>query len=192
MNELLLLGIAAALINNLVLVQFLGVSPLLCGSKNLKSAAQMGLAVIIVMTCASILTWAVGFVLTLFRLEYLKILAFVMVTAAFVQLLGLFLYKKLPKLNEKFTVHLSILTANSAILGITLMSAEQFGREITGGFTNTVVSGIAASIGFFIAIILLAGIRERLELSDVPQSFRGIPIALISIALISIAFMGVL
>jgi len=189
-RDLALLALGAALINNLVFVQFLGISPALNMSKNVKSAAQMGVAVIFVLFFASLLTWVVNtYFLAYFRLEILENVAFILIIVAFVQFCEMLTRKKFKSLYPIFGRYLPFIMANCAILGIVLMNSEQFG-VLRENFLHNIINSLAAGIGFFIAIMLLAGVRERLELKNIPKAFRGIPIALISAALIALAFIG--
>jgi len=191
MRELALLSISAALINNLVLAQFFGIGPALTMSKGLKSAAGMGLAVTFMLVLASAATWAVNWTLTvlnpLFPIEQMKLVSFILVIVAIAQLVQILLRRFLPKLSKKG--YISLITANSAILGVALLNIELFGTPVNN-FLAAMLNGVLSGIGFLIVIVLLAAIRERLELQGVPKSFEGIPIALVSAALIAMAFLG--
>ncbi len=190
MSELLIISIGAILLNNFVLVQFLGICPFLGVSKKVETAAGMGVAVIFVMLCASALTWLVQkYLLVPFGLEYLQTIAFILVIAVLVQFVEMFLQKSVPSLYNSLGVYLPLITTNCAVLGVALLNISKFGiGEMS--FIKSITYGTSAAIGFTLAIILFAGVRERLEDSDVPEFLQGMPIVLITAALLSIAFLG--
>ncbi|MDD6036901.1 MAG: electron transport complex subunit RsxA [Lachnospiraceae bacterium] len=186
MKELLLIAVGSALIHNVVLIRFLGLCPFLGVSKKIKTAAGMGAAVILVITIASAVTSLIyDNVLLRFDLDYLKTVVFLLVIAALVQLVEMILKKTSPALYSALGVYLPLITTNCAVLGITLTNV-QYGYDLLTG----VVNGFATAVGFAISIIILAGIRERMEHSDIPKSFRGMPIVLIAAGLMAIAFSG--
>ncbi len=186
MKELLLIAVGSALIHNVVLIRFLGLCPFLGVSKKIKTAAGMGAAVILVITIASAVTSIIyDNVLLRFDLDYLKTVVFLLVIAALVQLVEMILKKTSPALYSALGVYLPLITTNCAVLGITLTNV-QYGYDLLTG----VVNGFATAVGFAISIIILAGIRERMEDSDIPKSFRGMPIVLIAAGLMAIAFSG--
>ena len=186
MKELLLIAVGSALIHNVVLIRFLGLCPFLGVSKKIKTAAGMGAAVIFVITIASAVTSLIyDNVLLRFDLDYLKTVVFLLVIAALVQLVEMILKKTSPALYSALGVYLPLITTNCAVLGITLTNV-QYGYDLLTG----VVNGFATAVGFAISIIILAGIRERMEHSDIPKSFRGMPIVLIAAGLMAIAFSG--
>lgn len=186
MRELLLIAIGAALVNNVVLSQFLGLCPFLGVSKKVETSVGMGAAVIFVITIASIFTSLIySAVLVPLKLDYLQTIVFILVIAALVQFVEMFLKKTMPALYESLGVFLPLITTNCAVLGVALTNVQ---KEYN--FISSVVNGIGTALGFTIAIIMLAGIRERIEYNDVPYSFKGSPIVLITSGLMAIAFFG--
>lgn len=184
--NLLIIGIAAALVNNVVLSQFLGLCPFLGVSKKINTAAGMGGAVIGVITVASaICSLIYDFILTPFELTYLNTIVFIVVIASLVQFVEMFLKKCMPPLYEALGVYLPLITINCAVLGVALTNVQN-----SYNFIEAVVCGLGTAIGFMIAIVILAGIRERIEDNDVPESFKGMPIVLLTAGLMSIAFFG--
>jgi electron transport complex protein RnfA len=186
MKELLLIAIGSALVNNVVLSQFLGLCPFLGVSKKVETSAGMGAAVIFVITIASAVTSLVytGILVNL-HLEYLQTIVFILVIAALVQFVEMFLKKSMPSLYEALGVYLPLITTNCAVLGVALTNVQK-----SYSFIQSVVNGIGIPVGFTIAIIMLAGIREKIEHNDVPYSFQGSPIVLITSGLMVIAFFG--
>ena len=186
MKELLLIAIGSALVNNVVLSQFLGLCPFLGVSKKVETSAGMGAAVIFVITIASAVTSLVytGIRVNLHQ-EYLQTIVFILVIAALVQFVEMFLKKSMPSLYEALGVYLPLITTNCAVLGVALTNVQK-----SYSFIQSVVNGIGISVGFTIAIIMLAGIREKIEHNDVPYSFQGSPIVLITSGLMAIAFFG--
>lgn len=186
MKELLIILIGAALINNVVLSQFLGLCPFLGVSKKTSTAAGMGGAVIFVITISSVITSIIyNFILVRFGLEYLQTIVFILVIAALVQFVELVLKKISPSLYQALGVYLPLITTNCAVLGVALINVQ---KEY--GILKSVVNGFGTALGFTIAIIIMAGIRERIEYNDVPESFKGSPIVLITAGLMAIAFFG--
>ena len=186
MKELLLIAIGSALVNNVVLSQFLGLCPFLGVSKKVETSAGMGAAVIFVITIASAVTSLVytGILVNL-HLEYLQTIVFILVIAALVQFVEMFLKKSMPSLYEALGVYLPLITTNCAVLGVALTNVQK-----SYNFVQSVVNGIGISVGFTIAIVMLAGVREKIEHNDVPYSFPGSPIVLITSGLMAIAFFG--
>ena len=186
MKELLLIAIGSALVNNVVLSQFLGLCPFLGVSKKVETSAGMGAAVIFVITIASAVTSLVytGILVNL-HLEYLQTIVFILVIAALVQFVEMFLKKSMPSLYEALGVYLPLITTNCAVLGVALTNVTK-----SYNFVQSVVIGIGISVGFTIAIVMLAGVREKIEHNDVPYSFQGSPIVLITSGLMAIAFFG--
>ncbi len=190
LSELLIISVGAILINNFVLVQFLGICPFLGVSKKVETAVGMGFAVVFVMLCASALTWAVQeYLLIPFEIEYMQTIAFILVIAVLVQLVEMFLQKSIPSLYNSLGVYLPLITTNCAVLGVAIQNITKFGG-VEMSFVKSVVYGTSAGIGFTLAIVLFAGVRERLESSDVPEFLKGMPIVLVTAALLSIAFLG--
>ena len=195
MKELLLVAIGSALVNNVVLSQFLGLCPFLGVSKKVETSAGMGAAVIFVITIASFVTSVIyKFILANEHfiingkpvdLAFLQTILFILVIAALVQFVEMFLKKSMPSLYEALGVYLPLITTNCAVLGVALTNVQK-GYDIL----TSVVNGVGISVGFTIAIIMLAGIREKIEHNDVPYSFQGSPIVLITSGLMAIAFFG--
>ena len=185
MKELLIVLIGAALVNNVVLSQFLGLCPFLGVSKKTGTAAGMGAAVVFVITVASALTSLIYILLEKFDLTYMKTIVFIIVIAALVQFIEMFLKKYSPALYNSLGVYLPLITTNCAVLGVSLTNVDQ-----SNNFITSVVYGIGISVGFLIAIVIMAGVRERIEYNNVAKSFKGSPNVLITAGLMSIAFMG--
>lgn len=186
MKELLVILISSALVNNVVLSQFLGLCPFLGVSKRVETATGMGAAVIFVITIASACTSLIySFILTPLKLEYLQTIVFILVIAALVQFVELALKKITPDLYSALGVYLPLITTNCAVLGVALINVQ---KEY--GFISSVVNGFGTAAGFTIAIIIMAGIREKIEFNDVPEAFKGSPIVLITAGLMAIAFFG--
>ena len=185
-TEIFGLALRAILIENFVLVKFLGICPFLGVSKKTETAAGMGAAVIFVMTVASAFTYAVDmFLLRPLGLEYMQTVAFILVIAALVQFVELFMQKALPALHKSLGIYLPLITTNCAVLGVALLNAQN-----NYSFIGSLVYSASAAIGFTLAIVLFASIRERLEFADYPKCFEGFPIALVSASLLAMAFMG--
>nr|MBQ8252816.1 electron transport complex subunit RsxA [Lachnospiraceae bacterium] len=186
MKELILIAIGSALVNNVVLSQFLGLCPFLGVSKKVKTAAGMGAAVIFVITLASFVAAVIyDFVLVKFDITYLKTIVFILVIAALVQFVEMFLKKFMVSLYESLGVYLPLITTNCAVLGIALVNVQKSYSVFT-----SVVNGFATAIGFTVAIVILAGIREKIEYNDIPKPFQGMPIVLVTAGLMAIAFCG--
>ena len=186
MTQIFSLAISAILIENFVLVKFLGICPFLGVSKKSDTAVGMGLAVVLVMTVASAVTYAVdNFLLRPLQIEYMQTVAFILVIAALVQFVEMVLQKMLPSLHKALGIYLPLITTNCAVLGVALLNAQN-----DYNFIGSVIYGFAAGAGFLLAIGLFATIRERLEFAEYPKCFEGFPIALVTAALLSLAFMG--
>ncbi len=189
-SELLIISVGAILINNFVLVQFLGICPFLGVSKKVETASGMGFAVVFVMICASALTWLVQeYLLIPFGIEYMQTIAFILVIAVLVQFVEMFLQKSVPSLYNSLGVYLPLITTNCAVLGVAINNITKFGGTEMS-FVKSIVYGGSAGLGFTLAIVLFAGVRERLETSYVPEFLKGMPIVLVTAALLSIAFLG--
>lgn len=185
-SSLFIILVSSILVNNYVLSKFLGICPFLGVSKQVETSIGMSMAVTFVMTLASIITYMVHYlVLVPNGLEYLQTIAFILVIASLVQFVEMVVQKVSPSLYQALGVFLPLITTNCAVLGLTIINIQENYNII-----ETVVNAIGASIGFGLAIILFAGIRERIELSDVPTVFKGFPIALVIAGLMSIAFLG--
>ena len=186
MRELLLVLIGAALVNNVVLSQFLGICPFLGVSTKTETAAGMGAAVIFVITIASACTYGIyHLILVPTGLEYMQTIVFIMVIAALVQLVEMLLKKMIPSLYQALGVYLPLITTNCAVLGVAINNVT---KEYN--FVTSVVNGFGTACGFLIAIVIMAGIRERIEHNPVPKAFKGSPIVLITAGLMAIAFFG--
>lgn len=186
MKELILIIIGSSLVNNVVLSQFLGLCPFLGVSKKIKTAAGMGAAVIFVITISCALTSLIyDYVLVPNELEYLQTIVFIIVIAALVQFVEMFLKKISPALYKALGVYLPLITTNCAVLGVAIINVT---KEYS--FIQSVVNGFGTACGFMVAIVILAGIRERTEHNDIPKAFQGTPIVLITAGLMAIAFMG--
>ena len=186
MSNLIMIALGSALVSNVVLSQFLGICPFLGVSKKTETAAGMGAAIIFVITLASLVAAVLyKFVLDPLGLDYLKTIVFILVIAALVQFVEMFLKKAMPSLYEALGVYLPLITTNCAVLGVALNNVQASYNII-----ESVVNGFATALGFTIAIIILAGIREKIEYNDVPQPFQGMPIVLVTAGLMAIAFCG--
>ena len=186
MKELILVIVGAALVNNIILSQFQGLCPFLGVSKKTETAAGMGAAVIFVITLASFVARVIyKFVLTPLNITYLQTIAFILVIAALVQFVEMFLKKSMPSLYQALGVFLPLITTNCAVLGAALTNVQ---KEY--GILFSIFNGLGTAIGFTLAIVLLASIRESIEDNDIPVNFKGSPIVLITSGLMAIAFMG--
>lgn len=185
-KEILAIIISALFTENFVMVKFYGICPFLGVSKRIETAAGMGLAVTFVMAVASAFTWTVNeYLLKPFNLLYLQTIVFILIIAALVQLVEMFLKKTVPSLYSALGIYLPLITTNCAVLSVTLLNVQN-----EYNFILSVLYGTFAALGFTLAIILMAGIREKLDEQFVPKAFRGFPIALITAGLMAIAFMG--
>ena len=186
MKELMLIIVGSALVNNVVLSQFLGLCPFLGVSKKTETAAGMGGAVIFVITLSSFVTSVIyQFILVPTHMEYLQTIVFILIIAALVQFVEMFLIKAMPSLYQALGVYLPLITTNCAVLGVALINVQKDYNILQG-----TVNGFATAVGFTLSIIVMAGIREKIEYNDIPESFRGFPIVLITAGLMAIAFFG--
>ena len=186
MKELLLIAVGSAFVNNVVLSQFLGICPFLGVSKNVKTAAGMGGAVVFVITISSFVTSLIyKFILVKTGFEYLQTIVFILVIAALVQFVEMFLKKVMPPLYNALGVYLPLITTNCAVLGVALTNVQK-----SYSILESVVNGFATAVGFFVSIVLMAGIREKIEYNDIAPSFKGTPIVLVTAGLMAIAFFG--
>ena len=184
--NLILIIIVAIFVNNVVLEQFLGICPFLGVSKKVDTASGMGMAVTAVLVVATIVTYLIQvYVLNAFGLEYLQTIAFILVIAALVQMIEIILKKTMPALYQALGVFLPLITTNCCILGVAILVIQKEYDLLEG-----VIYALATGVGFLLAMVLFAGLREQLELIDVPKSFRGVPIALVTAGLLAMAFMG--
>ena len=185
-SNLLAITLGAILANNFIFSQFLGICPFLGVSKKVDTAVGMGFAVTFVMGLASAITWVVNeFILVKFDLMYMQTVAFILVIAALVQFIEMFLQKSMPSLYTALGVYLPLITTNCAVLGVALLNIQE-----SYNFIESVVYGITGGIGFLLAIVLFASIRERLVFAEYPKCFDGFPIALVTAGLMALAFMG--
>ena len=186
MRELLIIAIGSAIVNNVVLSQFLGLCPFLGVSKKINTAAGMGGAVIFVLTISSLMTSLIyQLILVPTGMEFVQTIVFILVIAALVQLVEMFMKKVLPPLYQALGVYLPLITTNCAVLGVAISNVQD-GYNVVEG----VVNGFATAVGFTIAIVLMAGLREKMEYNNVPKAFQGMPIVLLTAMLMSIAFTG--
>ncbi|MBQ8305672.1 MAG: electron transport complex subunit RsxA [Blautia sp.] len=186
MKELVLILVTSALVNNVVLSQFLGLCPFLGVSKSVDTAAGMGGAVIFVITLSSFVTSVIyKFILIPTNLTYLQTIVFILIIAALVQFVEMFLKKSIPSLYKALGVYLPLITTNCAVLGVALLNVQK-----NYGILEGTVNGFATAVGFTIAIILMAGIREKIKYNDIPKAFQGFPIVLLTAGLMAIAFFG--
>lgn len=192
MKELILIAVGSAIVNNVVLSQFLGICPFLGVSKKVETAVGMGAAVTFVITIASAITYPIYyFILEPTGLAYLETIAFILIIAALVQFIEMVLKKFMPALHASLGVYLPLITTNCAVLGVALNNVTDYAGESFGiGFLYSVVRGLFTALGFLVAITIMASIRERNEHNDVPKSFQGTPIVLVTASLMAIAFCG--
>ena len=185
-KDLFTIALGAVLVNNFIVAQFLGICPFMGVSKKIETASGMGLAVIFVMGLASAICWPINeFILVPLGLTFMQTVTYILVIASLVQFIEMFLKKAMPSLYEALGVYLPLITTNCAVLGVVRLNVQ-------GGsnFTASVVYGITGGLGFLLAIVLFASIRERLVFADYPKSFDGFPIALVTAGLMALAFMG--
>jgi electron transport complex protein RnfA len=184
--ELLALFISAILVNNFVLYYFLGICPFLGVSKKIDSAVSMGLAVTFVMTITAVISWMINnWILIPYNIGYLQTVAFILVIASLVQLVEMFIRKMSPPLYQALGIYLPLITTNCAIMGLALLTARK-----NYSFFEAVIFGTGSGIGFTLAIVLMAGIREQLDFADIPEPLKGAGIALIVAGIMALAFTG--
>lgn len=184
--SLFTISLGAILAENFILVQFLGICPFMGVSKKSDTALGMGIAVIFVMAIASAATWAVNtYLLVPFALEYMQTVVFILVIAALVQFVEMFLQKSMPALYQSLGIYLPLITTNCAVLGVALLNIQN-----SYNFIESVVYGLTGGVGFTVAILLFSSVRERLEDCDCPKAFKGFPLALMAAGLLALAFMG--
>ena len=173
------------LTNNYVLVNFLGICPFLGVSKRLDSSVGMGISVTVVMVLATAVTWPLQQLLNYLDLAYLQTIAFILIIAVLVQLLELILKKFIPPLYVALGVYLPLITTNCAVLGVTILNIDSH-----FGFVQSLVNALGAGLGFLLAMVMFAGVRERLESAEIPESLKGLPITLVAASLVSVSFLG--
>lgn len=186
MKELLIIAIGAAVVNNVVLSQFLGLCPFFGVSKKIETAAGMGGAVVFVITLSSLVTSLIyQFILSPLDLAYMQTIVFILVIAALVQFVEMFLKKSMPALYQSLGVYLPLITTNCAVLGVAVINVQKSYNVLQG-----TINGFATALGFTISIILMAGLREKMEYNDIPKYFQGFPHVLLTAGLMAIAFFG--
>jgi len=186
LGKIFIILLSSILINNFIMSRFLGICPFLGVSKRVSTAVGMGAAVTFVMAMASVITYlAHYFILVPLEMEYMQTLAFILIIAALVQFVEIVIQKMSPSLYQALGVYLPLITTNCAVLGVAILNIDE-GYDLF----LTLINGIAGALGFTLAIVLFAGIRERLEMSDIPEPFKGFPIAMITAGLMSVAFLG--
>ena len=186
LSSIIQISLGAILINNFIFSQFLGCCPFLGCSNKVDTALGMGLAVVFVMGLASAICWVINaYILVALHLEFLQTLAFILVIAALVQFVEMFLKKMVPSLYSALGIFLPLITTNCAVLGVVLLNVQN-----NYNFIESLVYGITGGIGFLLAIVLFASVRERVEFADYPECFHGFAICLVSAALVALAFMG--
>ena len=190
-RSLVAIFLAAILTENYVLNKFLGICPFLGVSKKLDTAFGMSCAVTVVMVIATAVTWPLyTYILVPQGLEYLQTLVFILVIAALVQLLETALHKYMPPLYNSLGIYLPLITTNCAVLGVTMLVLEKGAADPSFGFVQSLVNAFGSGVGFLVAMLLFAGVRERLEDCDIPETFRGLPITLVAASLVAVSFLG--
>lgn len=193
-SKFITIMISMVFINNFILSKFLGLCSFIGVSKETKPALSMGFAVTFVTTMSSMITWLIyRYLLIPFNITYLRTISFILVIASFVQLVEMVVRKSSPALYRAFGIYLPLITVNCAVLGVAVLNSQEFfinGHALKGGFLMSAAQGFFAGIGYLLAMLLMSGIRERLELIDVPRSLKDVPLAFIIASLMSLAFMG--
>lgn len=185
MKEIMTILVSAILVDNFVLAKFMGICPFLGVSKKIDSALGMSAAVTFVMVMASAVTFPIYQLLNNYELGYLKTVAFILVIATFVQLLEIVLKKFMPPLYKALGVYLPLITTNCAVLGVTVLNIDN-----GYSFLQSVVNALGAGLGFTLALILFSGVRQKMENTDIPKAFKGLPITLIAAAILAVSFVG--
>lgn len=191
MKGLIAIFLAAILTENYVLCKFLGICPFLGVSKKLGTAFGMSVSVTLVMVMSTAATWPIyTYILVPKKMEYLQTLVFILVIAALVQLVEIILKKLIPPLYNALGIYLPLITTNCAVLGVTMLVIEKGQADASFGYVQSLVNAFGAGIGFMVAMVMFAGVRERIENCDVPESLKGLPITLVAASLVSLSFMG--
>lgn len=185
MKYFLSILLTAILTQNFVLAKFLGICPFLGVSKKTKTAAGMGIAVIFVMVLSTAVTYPINTLLVKYNLEYLQTIVFILVIAALVQLVEIVLKKYMPPLYNSLGIYLPLITTNCAVLGVVLLNIDN-----GYGFAESMINSLGGGVGFLVAMLMFAGVRERMESSDIPESLKGLPITLVAASLVSMSFLG--
>lgn len=187
LGNLFITALASIFINNFVLAQFMGISPFFGASKKISQVWSMGIIVVLVMTLASVITYPVNYYFLIpLKLKFLRILFFLVIIAVIVQVIELFLKKKIPLLYHSLGIYLPLVTTNCAVMGVVFQNSE-----INCSFTEAVVHAFAGGMGFFLVLFIMATIREKLDMATVPKAFKGIPVAFISAGLMAMAFLAI-
>ena len=190
-KNLVAIFLAAILTENYVLNKFLGICPFLGVSKKLNTATGMSVAVTFVMVIATAVTWPIYmYLLVPNQLEYLQTIVFILIIAALVQLIEIALRKFMPPLYNALGIYLPLITTNCAVLGVTMLVIEKGAADPTFGYVQSLVNAFGSGIGFMVAMVLFAGVRERLETNDIPKFLKGLPITLIAASLVAVSFLG--
>lgn len=186
--------ISSVFINNVILARFLGLCPFIAISKQTKPALAMSMAITFVVTMASVITWVIyRFLLIPFGFTYLRTVSFILVIAAFVQLVEMILRKTMPALYRAFGLYLPLITTNCAVLGVAVLNSDMFfvnNKAVPGSFVLSVFQGLSVSMGYTLAMLLMSGIRERLDFCNVPRALKDFPLAFIIASIMGMAFMG--
>ena len=190
-KSLVAIFLAAILTENYILNKFLGICPFLGVSKKLNTAVGMSIAVTVVMVISTAVTWPIyTYILVPMDLTYLQTIVFILIIAALVQLIEIVLRKFMPPLYNALGIYLPLITTNGAVLGVTMLVIEKGAADPTFGYVQSLVNAFGSGVGFLVAMVLFAGVRERLETCDIPKSLRGLPITLIAASLVAVSFLG--
>lgn len=190
-KTLIIIIMSSVLVDNYVLNRFLGICPFLGVSKKVNQSVGMGLSVIFVMLVATAVTWPIqAYVLEPLNMGYMQTIVFILVIAALVQFIEIFLKKFIPALHKSLGVYLPLITTNCAVLGVTINNITDYGVTEPNSFLFSIVSSLGCGLGFLLAMVLFSGMRSRIEESDVPESFKGLPVTLVAASFISMAFFG--
>lgn len=190
-KTLIIIIMSSVLVDNYVLSRFLGICPFLGVSKKVNQSVGMGISVIFVMLVATAVTWPIqAYVLEPLNMGYMQTIVFILVIAALVQFIEIFLKKFIPALHKSLGVYLPLITTNCAVLGVTINNITDYGVEDPNAFLFSMVSSLGCGLGFLLAMVLFSGMRSRIEESDVPESFKGLPVTLVAASFISMAFFG--
>lgn len=194
MDKIVAIIIGSLFINNFILFKFLGLCPFLGVSKQTKPAVSMGMAVIFVMVSSGLITWLVyRYILLPLNIEYMRTVTFILVIATSVQFIEMVILKTSPVIYRALGIYLPLITTNCAVLGVTVLNSNEFfsaGKPVSGSLGYSLLQAFFAGVGFMFVLLLMSGIRERLELADIPESLEGLPIAFIVASIMSLAFMG--
>lgn len=190
-KELIIILMSFVLVDNYVLNRFLGICPFLGVSKKVNQSVGMGVSVIFVMLVATLVTWPIqAYVLVPLNMGYMQTIVFILVIATLVQFIEIFLKKFIPALHKSLGVYLPLITTNCAVLGVTINNITDYGVDGAEAFFKSIVASLGVGLGFLLAMVLFSGMRSRIEESDVPESFKGLPVTLVAASFISMAFFG--